>query len=101
MIAKSIVSPSYVTWRKVPPELKEEVWRAIKNVYKVPEFFKDKAIKMANKAWRNGKTPLRRMCDTAGAALAEKNPRGQEIIRRKIGRLLWTWLVMIKIKQPG
>ncbi|KAI3984464.1 hypothetical protein MKX01_000127 [Papaver californicum] len=31
-ISKSIVSPSYTNWRKVPWELKEEVWRAIKNV---------------------------------------------------------------------
>ncbi|RZC65075.1 hypothetical protein C5167_008775 [Papaver somniferum] len=79
--AKSIVSPSYETWRKVPPELKEEVWRAIKNVYNVPEFFKDKAIKMANKSWRNGKTPLRKVCDDVGATVSgkkSKRPRNQK-----------------------
>ncbi|KAI3986559.1 hypothetical protein MKX01_014097 [Papaver californicum] len=75
-IARNIVSLGYDDRRKVPWELKEEIWRSLKNAYKVPENVKDKAIKKANLAWKKSKIPLRQICDkcSSNAEMRNKKP---------------------------
>lgn len=59
VIDRSVVSPHYEDWRIVTSEYKEEIWRSLKNEYKVPEIIKVKALRMENKSWKNRKTKLR------------------------------------------
>lgn len=73
-IARSTVSPHYRDWRIVPADRKEEIWRRIRNYFSVPEYVKEKALKQANKYWRCGKTPLRKLCDVP-ASVPEKKAK--------------------------
>ncbi|KAI3955688.1 hypothetical protein MKW98_006048, partial [Papaver atlanticum] len=80
-ISRSIVPPCFEDWRSVPCVLKEEIWRAIKNEYKVPEIIKCNALRMANKSWKNKKTTLRKWCDQFSTVAERKNNRPQGVKR--------------------
>ncbi|KAI3956155.1 hypothetical protein MKW92_021564, partial [Papaver armeniacum] len=41
-ITRNVVSPHYEDWRIVPSVFKEEIWRSLKNEYRVPEIVKGK-----------------------------------------------------------
>ncbi|XP_026429997.1 uncharacterized protein LOC113326492 [Papaver somniferum] len=78
-IARNIVPPCIEDWRSVPCGLKEEIWRVIKNEYKVPEVIKCKALRMENKSWKNIKTILKKWCDRFSTVAERKNNRPQGV----------------------
>ncbi|KAI3904223.1 hypothetical protein MKW92_040868, partial [Papaver armeniacum] len=80
-IARNIFPPHHEDWRDVPWVLKEEIWRAIKNEYRVPAIIKSKAIRMANKSWKNKKITLRKWCDQFNTVAERKNNRPNGVKR--------------------
>ncbi|KAI3951927.1 hypothetical protein MKW98_012132, partial [Papaver atlanticum] len=80
-IARSIVPLCIEDWRSVNWVLKEEIWRAIKNEYRVPKVIKSKALRMANKSWNNMKTILRKWCDQFNTVAERLNNRPQGVKR--------------------
>lgn len=72
-IVRSEISPAFDDWRNVPWEQKELAWKSLKNFYRVPEFIKDKFLKMCNSSWKNRKRDLRKVCDKYPTVAERKN----------------------------
>ncbi|KAJ6807042.1 uncharacterized protein M6B38_273440 [Iris pallida] len=82
MIAKAHCPPGIEDWRRVPKNIKEDIWKSVKNEYQVPEIYKDKILKKANSAWRNWKRELRKICDRV-ETVAERKSIVVEAIKKE------------------
>lgn len=56
---KSIVAPTYDTWKSVPRNLKDEVWKHVTDKYDILACYKPFILTRANISWKDWKSKLR------------------------------------------
>ncbi|XP_071704556.1 uncharacterized protein [Rutidosis leptorrhynchoides] len=60
-VPKRSISIKYITWKKVPTDDKDQLWRAIKNYWRIKEDTnKKEVIKLCNTSWKRFKGKLRK-----------------------------------------